>query len=503
MTERPASPASSWDSTPISTQDLKDSFFFQTSNAIKSFADKPASFYHKDSYLAFVLFAQKIFHEILCATNNRGIIDNSPDFTSMKADLLKAAEALVSDLKTHEDSLGLNSSMHAPPTDPLMALSESFQNLTKTVQSIDDRLTKLEGRPVLHRPRQPTAATPVPASQRSYASAVSNNSPSPPSATKSQPRSQPARPPLASNSKPKILLESENVRIVIRCSKAPRSANPSARLPPRTIADRVNAITAKAGPNVIPKVIGANWNRSNNIILTYPPGTNAAYTIDYVKHNGIFDSLGIPADTLISEDVPWSKIMITHVPTGFGDECGVFSDAQVSETFHSSNEWAKKIRFTQQPRWLKKPDSITKTLSSVVASFEDPDGSIIREFLRKPIFMFNTLVRVKRWDDKPVLQGCTKCLALNHDTSTCKRQIRCDHCAGNHATEDHRRSCKSCRREETALGTPCPHPPKCANCRGPHRASDTSCPERAKFRKPPMSQPTHPASRSDEDMSIA
>jgi hypothetical protein len=357
---------------PTSTpQDHKDAFFSDISSAIKSSAEKAASSYHEDAYLAFVLLIQKIFQEVHCATSNRAYMDNSPDFVQMKEGLLEAAETLVSNLKAREGSLpGSSASMHAPSSDPLTALKE-------TLQAFDRRLTKIEGGLTPSHLPPPVATASAPSSQGSYARAVSGSPSSPSGAPKSQLRGPPAKSVHATNAKAKVLPETENVRIVIRCSRAPKSSNPSTRLPPRTIADRVNAIAAKADPSVFPKVIGVNWNRSNNIILTYPSGTNAAYLADFIKQHGVCEALGIPTDTLISEDVPWSKIMITHVPTGFGDESGVFSDTEVAETFKSSNEWTKNIRFAQQPRWLKKPESINKVLSSIVTSFDDPDGSIV------------------------------------------------------------------------------------------------------------------------------
>ncbi|KAG8731280.1 hypothetical protein FRC12_019805 [Ceratobasidium sp. 428] len=474
--------------------------FAALTSAIKSLADKPNSEYHEDAFLAVPALARSIFAQFATSTSNAGKFHDPAYVIQMKASLIAAAEDFICELKLVDSPSGLSSSIHAPPSDPLNALLEEVRELKHTQEKISRRLNSLEGS---HGPKRVQFATPpAPSTPNSYAQAVSGSQAQGPSPSQ-PPRVSAAGSAPVPSGKTKSLPAIDNVRIVVRCSRHPRSADPNSRLPARSIAERINNAIAKASPNSLPKLIGVNWNRSNNIILTFPPNTSVPYTIELLKRSDVLKALDLPPDTPLSADVPWSKIMITHVPTGFGEAAGVFSDHQVVQSFLESNEWANKLRFGQQPRWLKRPDTIDKPLSSVVLSFEDPDGSIVREVLRKPVFMFSTLARTKRWEDKPLLQGCSRCLALDHKAPSCKRRVRCDQCAGDHSTENHRIACKACCRDNTAAGAPCPHPPRCANCKGPHCASDTSCPERSKFRSPSTSPAASSADPSVEDMQFA
>ncbi|KAG8794963.1 hypothetical protein FRC12_019534 [Ceratobasidium sp. 428] len=498
--ERPTPPMAPIHDHQSSLPPSGNHLFATLTSAIKSLADKPNSEYHEDGFLAVPALARSIFAQFATSTSNAGNFHDPAYVSQMKTSLIAAAEDFVRELKLVDSPPGLSSSIHAPPSDPLYALLEEVRELKHTQEKISNRLNSLEGS---HGPKRAHFTAPhTPSTPNSYAQAVSGSQ-AQELAPPRPPRVPVAVPTPVPSGKTKLLPAIDNVRIVVRCSRHPRSADSNTRLPARSIAERINTAIAKASPNPPPKLIGVNWNRSNNIILTFPPNTSVPSTIDLLKRSGVLKALDFPPDTPLSADVPWSKIMITHVPTGFGEEAGVFPDHQVVQSFLESNEWAKKLRFGQQPRWLKRPDTINKPLSSVVLSFEDPDGSIIREVLRKPVFMFSTLVRTKRWEDKPLLQGCSRCLALDHKAPTCKRKVRCDQCAGDHSTESHRIACKACRRDNTAAGAPCPHPLRCANCKGSHCASNTSCPERSKFRTPSASPATSSADPSVEDMQLA
>ncbi|CUA66979.1 hypothetical protein RSOLAG22IIIB_02890 [Rhizoctonia solani] len=59
------------------------------------------------------------------------------------------------------------------------------------------------------------------------------------------------------------------------------------------------------------------------------------------------------------------------------------------------------LPITLQPRWLRHPSKITGPRSSVVFSFEDPDGAIARQLLKTPTYMFGSSVTVKPWINKP------------------------------------------------------------------------------------------------------
>ncbi|QRW07802.1 muscle M-line assembly protein unc-89 [Ceratobasidium sp. AG-Ba] len=355
--------------------------FVAIASAIKSLADKPFSEYNEDTTFAVPALARAIFAQFATSTSNAELYCDPASVSQMKSSLISIAEAFIRDLKDSSSPPGLSSSIHAPPSDPLTALLEEVRELKSTQEKISHRLNSLEDS---HGPKRVRFSAPLaPSTPSSYAEAVSG--------THSQDHRppQPLRAPAAasaptSSNKPKSLPATENVRIVVRCSRHPRSADPSSRLPPRSIAERINNAIAKASPNSPPKLIGVNWNRSNNIILTFPPSTNVPSTIDLLLRNDVPEALDLPPDTPLSADVPWSKIMITHVPTGFGEGAGVFSDQQVVQSFLESNEWAGKLRFGQQPRWLKRPDTIDKPLSSSSSLLKTLMGLLYGRFCANP-----------------------------------------------------------------------------------------------------------------------
>ncbi|KAL1741294.1 hypothetical protein HDZ31DRAFT_45748, partial [Schizophyllum fasciatum] len=130
------------------------------------------------------------------------------------------------------------------------------------------------------------------------------------------------------------------------------------------------------------------------------------------------------------------------------------------------------------PSWIR-PDEQVRFRTSLSIAFEDPEGTVIKEVLRRKVFLFGEEVRPKRWVEKPRLRQCTTCWKLGHFSCN---SPRCRICAGTHRTEDHRARCKGCRG--ALADKPCEHPPRCINCKGEHMADSPDCPERHKFSNP-------------------
>ncbi|KAG8759997.1 hypothetical protein FRC11_001117 [Ceratobasidium sp. 423] len=94
-----------------------------------------------------------------------------------------------------------------------------------------------------------------------------------------------------------------------------------------------------------------------------------------------------PIMSLIFFDTPWSTIHLANVPTHPHDSAPVFDQAEVAGSVLSNLALAS-LSLTSQPPWFGHPSNINSPRSSVVLSFEDPDGAIARQLLKTPIFIF-------------------------------------------------------------------------------------------------------------------
>ncbi|KAH7338083.1 hypothetical protein B0J17DRAFT_628636 [Rhizoctonia solani] len=144
--------------------------------------------------------------------------------------------------------------------------------------------------------------------------------------------------------------------------------------------------------------LGFHVNRRGNMLIAFP---------DHIPRPTLMANLGVIRNTLkVSDDVritfdtPRSTIHLTNVPARLGPDSPVFSEAELVESL-LNNPAILSLDITSQPHWLCKPENITGARSSVVLSFEDPDGAIARSLLKTPIYAFGAPVTVKTWLAKP------------------------------------------------------------------------------------------------------
>jgi hypothetical protein len=248
---------------------------------------------------------------------------------------------------------------------------------------------------------------------------------------------------------------------------------------PIVIGEKINTLLASKNTRL--RLIGAKWNTNGNLVLTFPYGSNPQEIARYTDN--IRTALAIPDHISIGEDLHWSKVVISNVPTGAYNPNGKrFSGEELLNELHYNNPVAKFLTVTQLPRWITKTENNSKHHSSFVFSFVDPLGMHAKNLINTPLFMFSTSVHAHVWVERPLIKNCTRCLGLDHFVGTCRRRPTCDHCGGTHASADHKGACNACRA--SSKNGPCPHPKRCANCQGPHGANDDSCPKRALYRKP-------------------
>jgi hypothetical protein len=241
----------------------------------------------------------------------------------------------------------------------------------------------------LDTPTRPSNTQPARA-PRSYAQVATSTVP--PASIPKPPASAglPAKP------KPTPLPITEPVRLVVRFGGNPP---PALRNGPQTEIFRKISMAFDIHPTIKGmSILGAHWNKNNNIIVSFPHGTPESSALSL--RPAIRAALGIPESVDITIDKPWSKLMVSSVPARVAPGAPVFSEADLAASF-VRNPAVQNIAITRQPRWIRNPSNITGAHSSFVFSFEDPDGSVSRLLRKTPLFVFGAPVSIKLWQDRP------------------------------------------------------------------------------------------------------
>ncbi|KAF4596364.1 hypothetical protein EYR38_007744 [Pleurotus pulmonarius] len=132
------------------------------------------------------------------------------------------------------------------------------------------------------------------------------------------------------------------------------------------------------------EILGAEWNRSGNIVLTFPSHVNPSIVYNHTDliHSIVDHNLN---DVIISHDTKWSKAVCSRVPSmGFD---GHYWDSKALGVLLRRNPIIKNLKITQEPRFVSNPAEGLPPVAPVVFAFEDPDGSKLKELLKTPIFM--------------------------------------------------------------------------------------------------------------------
>ena len=165
------------------------------------------------------------------------------------------------------------------------------------------------------------------------------------------------------------------------------------------------------------------------------------------------------------------------------------------------------------PRWLFNPEKLLasdKQASSITFSFHDPTGEGLELMKRSRVGMFGKLVTIRRWEARPLLSQCSRCLRLGHTVDRCRRHkdlVVCSKCGGAHEDALHHFNCP---RSDRHKGRGCDCPPSCFLCiaQGNHKAAQghtstsVTCPIRKHFRLPTIETNTPTAPTRDRSTTI-
>ncbi|KAG8685518.1 hypothetical protein FRC11_010452 [Ceratobasidium sp. 423] len=141
-------------------------------------------------------------------------------------------------------------------------------------------------------------------------------------------------------------------------------------------------------------------NQKGNLIITFTPTASRSLLMSNL--NIIRGNFELAFHVPILFDTPRSTLHLTHVPARAQDGSPIFDQSALAESI-LANPALSTLPLTSPPRWLRHPSKITGIRSSAVLTFEDPDGAIIQQLLKTPLFVFGQPVTVKPWINKPAI----------------------------------------------------------------------------------------------------
>ncbi|QRW24687.1 hypothetical protein RhiXN_11599 [Rhizoctonia solani] len=206
----------------------------------------------------------------------------------------------------------------------------------------------------------------------------------------------------------------------------------------------------------------------------------------------LMDKLKMP-EYDFGPEVPWSRLVVTNVPTGMGGPAQRMRNRdELTQLLRDSfPEEAKfgDLKITLSPDWLADPARLQaegRQASTVSFAFEDAGGITSSRLLANPqLFIYGRKCEIKKFNPKPLLQTCSKCVRYGHTERQCRtKKPRCHKCGRNtHTTEDHNAdNCPRCIRD--GKGNPC----ECVYCTScslhGHRFNTPECPKMSEFRRP-------------------
>lgn len=242
----------------------------------------------------------------------------------------------------------------------------------------------------------------------------------------------------------------------------------------------ISAIRAAApGHPAIPRSGRWGFHSKGNFIFTF----SGQVTPEQVQQVEPYLMEPFPDGELVINH-GWSRVMLKMVPVYDAYDHPAGPNELEAEVRRAVPALAKKP-FAQRPKWLLGVDRIWGGYSSVTFAFSDPDRSITRDILARPVPMFGREVRAVEFIDRPPLVICNHCHLLGHQAGSqaCKvrpDQVRCAQCGGAHTLEEHPAKCKN-HNKHKHVGV-CDCNPLCLNCRGHgHISTDPACPRRKDF----------------------
>ena len=216
-----------------------------------------------------------------------------------------------------------------------------------------------------------------------------------PKAELAQRRSHAAPPP----ARPSLVLSlTHHMLILTLCAKA--------ALAPLVLVNACNAALSADPTHTNVWVSAAKWTPKGNLVMFAGPGVSrdALFATSHLLMSAV--SQVLPEDLAISSrlNVKWGKVLINSVPTGVSEgHPTTHSPAACWQELISNNPSLRHLTVCQLPSWVRRPSLYQPgSQSSLVFSFEDPDGSIGPSLIRAcHVYAFGSQCCISRWRYPP------------------------------------------------------------------------------------------------------
>ena len=155
------------------------------------------------------------------------------------------------------------------------------------------------------------------------------------------------------------------------------------------------------------RLSAAKWAPSGNLVIFAGPDTTLTQlqSAHHLITSAIKGTLPGAASLSSRPNIKWSKILIRSMPTGVTDHMSqAHSRKECHQVLLRDNPSYCCLRVTQLPFWVRKP-SLYKgfSASSLVVSFEDPDGTVLSSLLAvRHLFGFGAQLTVRKWHQPPL-----------------------------------------------------------------------------------------------------
>ena len=149
------------------------------------------------------------------------------------------------------------------------------------------------------------------------------------------------------------------------------------------------------------QVSAAKWAPSGNLVVFAGPDTTLTklQASHHIITSAIKAVLPERSPLVSHPNIKWSKLLINSVPTGVTDISPAHSCEECHQALLRDNPSYRRLRVTQLPSWVKKPsDYKPHSSSSLVVSFEDPDGSTLSSLVAaRHLFGFGAQLTIHKW----------------------------------------------------------------------------------------------------------